>query len=571
MALNDLGLGQLLRAVLIRALLLLSVTTAGYYLAKGFTIRRRFQRMQREGIPMMPHSAIWGHLPIIGKLTADLPSDFHGDYLQLLIQKNWKELFPNCKSCPPVFIIDTWPITTPIMLSVHPAMTSQFTQEVSRVKPKEQKRFMYPLTHNLDLTSMEGADWKLWRKRLSPGFSLSSIISRVPDLVEEVEVFADTLRKKAGKDGAWGEVFPLETIGKDVTMDVIGRFILNTRVHAQTNPHVPLKTALQDTIPRMIFYLNILNFLSHINPYNQLCLWLNNRTMNTLLLPLVHARIASTLSKSTNPAEKNHFLSLTVRSLQQEGAVPDATFMATVLGQIKIILFAGHDTTASTICWITHTLYRNPEALSRLRSEHDTILGSTKDTASTLKSNPHLVNSLVYTAAVIKETLRLHTNVGTMRAGGKGFTLFGPIATPEFAGIAFPTEGCVLWDGSWAQHRDPNLWHRVDEFLPERWLVTDPTDPLYPSRNGFRAFELGPRDCIGQSLSVVEMKLILALVVREFEIGEDWEGWDLVKGRKDGKKDIVFGERAYQCGPNGMPGIKDGLPVRVRVREEVLG
>ncbi|RKU48793.1 hypothetical protein DL546_005794 [Coniochaeta pulveracea] len=551
------GLWQHLQAMVTRSILLLLVTAVGYYLAKGFTIRRRFQRMQRQGVPMMQHSVIWGHLEVIGKLMATLPSDAHGDYMQILIQKNWRELFPGRESCPPVFIVDTWPFTTPIIITIHPDVTSQYTQEVSRVKPREQKRFWYPLTQNLDLASMEGETWKEWRKKLSPGFSANSIASHIPGLVDEIEVFADTLREKAGRDGAWGKVFPLEPIAKDVTFDVIGRFILGTRLHAQTNPHLLLKTALVDIIPRMVFYLNPLNFFSYFNPYNQFRLWLDNRRMNAFLLPHVLSHIAS--KPGSTSTDKNRILPL---ALGKHQVNPDPNLIANVLGQLKIILFAGHDTTASTICWIFHVLSRNSKALSRLRYELDQVLGpdpSAKAVVVTLKAQPHLANQLIYTAAVIKETLRLHTNVGTMRSGGPGFTLYGPASTPEYAGMEFPTEGCVLWDGSWAQHKSPELWHRVEEFLPERWLVTDPEDPLYPPKNGFRAFELGPRDCIGQGLGVVEMKLVLAVVIREFEIEEDY-------GEVKGKEERVFGERAYQVGGDGTPGVKGGLPVRVKVR-----
>jgi cytochrome P450 len=555
------GLGQQSQVIVVRSIILLLITATGYYFVKGFTIRRRIQRMQREGVPMMPHSAVWGHLPVIGKLMATLPSDAHGDYMQVLIQQNWKELFPKCKSCPPVFIVDTWPFTTPIMITVHPDVTSQYTQEVSRVKPKEQKRFWHPLTQNLDLASMEGDTWKIWRKKLSPGFSTNSITSHITALVEEIEVFADTLRAKAGRDGAWGEMMPLEPIAKDVTFDVIGRFILGTRLHAQTNPRLLLKTALVDIIPRMVFYINPVNFFSYFNPYNQFRLWLDNRTMNKFLLPHVQTYIASV--PCPTPADKHRIIPL---ALGNHHETPDQKLVTTVLGQLKIFLFAGHDTTASTICWIFHALSRNPKALSRLRSELDEILGpnpSARATAATLKAQPHLVNQLTYTAAVIKETLRIHTNVGTMRSGGPGFTIYGPASTPEYAGMAFPTEGCVLWDGSWAQHMDPELWHRVDEFLPERWLVTDPQDPLHPPKNGFRAFELGPRDCIGQGLGVVEMKLVLAVVAREFEIREDY-------GEVKEKDERVFGERAYQVGADGTPGVKGGMPVRVRVRKEAI-
>lgn len=519
---------------------------------------------------MMRHSPIWGHLPLLGALMAGLPSDVHGDDLLLFIQNNWRTLFPNCKRCPPVAYVDTWPFTPPLLISLHPSVTAQFTQEVSRVKPPEQKRFMYPVTKNMDLTSYEGAEWKVWRKRLNPGFSNAMVTARLPDLLEEVDVLVDMLREKAGKDGSWSDVFQFEEKAVNLTFDVMGRYLLDIRLHEQTGPPTPLKTGLLDSLRRLRFYTNILNIWGQLSPFRWLRFRRNARRMDAFLLPHIHARIAA---KPTTKAEKNQFLQLTVQSLQDEvesktNGVDYAAFVANALGHTKFFLFAGHDTTAGAICWTLRYLSLNPGSLAKLRAELDTVLGP--DAAAALRANPHLINALTYAAAVLKESLRLQANVGTMRQGGAGFSLVAP-ADSEFAGMTLPTERCVVWDGNWAIHRNPEFWHRVEEFLPERWLVTDENDPLYPPRNAFRAFELGPRDCIGQFLAQVEMKAVLALVVREFEFREDWEAWDEKNGLTGKNPDVVLGERAYQVhepGSEGPPHVKDRFPVRVRLRSE---
>lgn len=174
----------------------------------------------------MPHSMIFGHLEVIGKLMSRLPSDAHGDYMMVLIQENWKELFPDCSKCPPVFYIDLWPFAPPMLISVNPDTSAQCTQDYSLPKAYQQKRTLYPLTRNRDVSSMEGAEWKVWRKRLNPGFSIQNITSRISDILEEVEVFVGVLEARAGKDGAWGEVFPLEDATTNLAMDVILRFFL---------------------------------------------------------------------------------------------------------------------------------------------------------------------------------------------------------------------------------------------------------------------------------------------------------------------------------------------------------
>ncbi|KAB5571979.1 cytochrome P450 [Coniochaeta sp. 2T2.1] len=521
--------------------------------------------------PMMKHHPILGHLHLIGPLMQTLPSDCHGDYLLIMIQNNWKTLFPKCTKCPPLALIDMWPFTPPHLISLHPNVSAQFIQDVSRPKPPEQKRFLYPVTRNIDLSSYEEDVWKVWRKRFNPGFSPALITAKIPELLEEVEVFIDFLLKMAPTDGSWSDILQLEEKAIDLTFDVIGRYLLGVRIHEQTKGPTPLKDGLTDSLRRVRFYTNIGNIWLQLNPYRWFKFRSNRVKMDSVLMPILTSRVNHI---ATTRADQNQFLQLAVKSLQDEGPgkIDYEAFVLNALGHTKFFLWAGHDTTAATTCWMLWLLIRNPTALAKLRAELDSVLGP--DAATSLRSSPHLSNSLVYTTAVIKESLRLQTNVGTMRHGGSDFTIYGP-PDSEWAGQPFPTTDCVLWDGTWAIHQNPQFWHRADEFLPERWLVTDEKDPLYPGvKHSFRAFENGPRDCIGQFLAVTELKLVLAMVAREFEFAEDWEGWDAKRGGKKGggkKKDVVFGERAYQIhelGTEGPPHFKDGFPVRVRRRVE---
>ena len=169
---------------------------------------------------------ILGHLEVIGKLLSDLPSDAHGDYMMMKIQENWRELFPQCTKCPPVIYVDTWPFAAPLLISIDANISSQFTQEHSLPKAWQQKRVLYPLTRNRDVASMEGAEWKSWRKRLNPGFSIQNITNRIPDIVDEVEDFTKVLQRNAGKHGAWGKVFALENATANLALDVSLRFFL---------------------------------------------------------------------------------------------------------------------------------------------------------------------------------------------------------------------------------------------------------------------------------------------------------------------------------------------------------
>jgi hypothetical protein len=76
--------------------------------------------------------------------------------------------------------------------------------------------------------------------------------------------------------------------------------------------------------------------------------------------------------------------------------------------QIRLFLFAGNDTISSTIVYVYHLLSQHPEALEKVRQEHNSVFGPDIDNAAEiLVHSPALLNQCRYTQAVIKETLRL--------------------------------------------------------------------------------------------------------------------------------------------------------------------
>lgn len=235
----------------------------------------------------------------------------------------------------------------------------------------------------------------------------------------------------------------------------------------------------------------------------------------------------------------------------------DSAFKDAAICQIRTFLFAGHDTSSSTLCYCYHLLAQNPEARARVVDEHNRVFGSNvKQAGQHITDNPHLLNQLPYTSAVVKETLRLYPPASSTRSGEPGFM----VTTPD--GQSCPTEGFLVWSNHVAIHRNPDFWPRSQEFLPERWLV-EKEDPLFSSAKGvWRAFEYGPRNCIGQELALLEVRLILAMTLREFTIISAYDEWDKMKSPKGPK--TVNGDRAYQI-LAGAAHPSDGFPCTVFV------
>lgn len=221
----------------------------------------------------------------------------------------------------------------------------------------------------------------------------------------------------------------------------------------------------------------------------------------------------------------------------------DRKFRTEVTRHIRLFLFAGHDTTSSSICYTYYLLSKSTEARARIRAEHDSVFGTDLPAVpSLLSKQPHLINQLPYTTAVLKESMRLFPGASSMRQGIDGIDI------ADEQGNQYPTGGTMIWILHQALNRNPAHWKRPNESLPERWLV-GPDHPLYPVKGAWRPFEYGPRNCIGKGLVMLELRVVLSLTVREFDIEEAYGDWDRMYPTQEKIK--VDGERAYQIEKGG--------------------
>ena len=288
----------------------------------------------------------------------------------------------------------------------------------------------------------------------------------------------------------------------------------------------------------------------------------------------VHRKASATENKSSSVARSKSVVDLALSAyLKQNPNVSssggiDPLFKEIAINQMKLFLFSGHDTTSSTVCYILYLLSVHPEILSLVRTEHGEVLGpDASKAANRLSEDPYLLNKLPYTTAALKESMRFFPAASTTRRGEPSFTITDPQN-----GLHYPADpSTLIWLVSHACHHDPAFWPRANEFLPERWLVKE-GEELYPMQGAWRPFELGPRACIGKELSLLELKIILCLVARRFEVTAAYEELDAanekVGGEVDARKNVgslvintVGGERAYQVG-KGEPSAF--LPCRVR-------
>ena len=334
----------------------------------------------------------------------------------------------------------------------------------------------------------------------------------------------------------------------------------DTRLGAQrsTNDFV---SSLRNQI-RWLSFGNEANLFERYHPLRPIMRWWNSRQMVRYVSRELDLRFNS--NRKRNGLAKND-RSKTIIDLALDNYLAqqthngssdtmDTTFRDFAISQLRTFVFAGHDSTGSTICYALHLLSTHSSVRRLLIAEHNQVLGPEIDqAASRISQKPHILGQLRYTLAVVKETLRMYPPASSTRSGEPGYSIQG------LNGRQLPTDGFLVWSNSYAIHHAPEYWPEPDKFIPERWLVEE-GDSLYPHKGAYRPFEFGPRNCIGQELAMLELRLVLAMTAREFEIKSVYNEWDSLHPINGPK--TVNGDRAYQI-LSGAAHPSDGLPCRV--------
>ena len=174
-----------------------------------------------------------------------------------------------------------------------------------------------------------------------------------------------------------------------------------------------------------------------------------------------------------------------------------------IQGNIITILLAGEDTTAHTLAWLVYLITEHPEIQHKMQMEVDAVLG--KDT---IPKDLSAVEKLNYIEAVIHETMRLKSVAPLL--------FIEPNRDVELAGIHIPKGTFLMLVNRYGALQEKNFTD-ARQFKPERWLESSSTGCAH-NRNASMPFGAGPRFCPGRNLALIEIKMAVAMLCKNFSV-----------------------------------------------------
>jgi len=214
------------------------------------------------------------------------------------------------------------------------------------------------------------------------------------------------------------------------------------------------------------------------------------RHLRSLLMSIIEDRRASRGSRHFD------FLSMYLEATDKQGGKFSDTEL---LDELMTLIVAGFETSANTLNWVWYLVAKYPEVEAKLIDEAQRVLlGVSAVSAENLVA-------MQYTQQTLEEALRLFPPVWLFTRRSH--------ADDELDDYDVPP-GTDIYLAPFILHRTDRYWSEPDRFDPERFSPTDKPKkgrPYFP-------FSLGPRRCLGEYFSFVEMKVHLGLLLPRFSM-----------------------------------------------------
>uniref|UniRef100_A0AAT9UTP0 Cytochrome P450 4NU1 short isoform n=1 Tax=Maconellicoccus hirsutus TaxID=177089 RepID=A0AAT9UTP0_MACHI len=346
------------------------------------------------------------------------------------------------------------------------------------------------------LITSHGDTWRVHRKLLTPTFHFKILENSIEIIHRNVNILKNSLEREVGS----GE-FDIHSYIEKCSLDIIIETAMGIKMNVQTSNEAKS-------------YLNAVKSVTNISVSRIFKVWLQPEFFYKMSN---YSKIFDESLKQMEDVSKNVITSRRKELLEKTTPTPTSEtknkpfldFLLTesnftddeIHSEVKSFMFAGHDTTTSAICFCIGQIAKHGDVQDKI---YDEIIQIFPDGES--YANIQNLNKLKYMENVIKETLRLYPTVPMI-----GRTILEDVVLPS--GQKLPANSNINIF-IYSIQRNPEIFENPDEFIPERF--NDEKLKQYPY--AFIPFSAGPRNCIGQRLAMMEIKMTLATLLRSYRL-----------------------------------------------------
>ncbi|XP_054461307.1 cytochrome P450 3A40-like [Anoplopoma fimbria] len=341
----------------------------------------------------------------------------------------------------------------------------------------------------------EDDQWRRIRSVLSPSFTSGKLREMFDIMKHHSANLTSSMKKKADKDEP---LEPKEYYGP-YSMDVVASTAFSVDIDSLNNSSDPFVTNIKKMLKFDLF--NPLFLIVACFPFmGPIFEKMEFSFFPTAVTDFFYAALQKIKSNRVQSSQKSRvdFLQLMIDSQKKEVEPNKSLTDHEILSQAMIFLFAGYETSSSSLTFLAYNLATNPRVMKRLQEEVDSTFPNKAPVEY------QALMQMEYLDCVINESLRLYPIAPRLERVAK--------ATVEINGLLIP-KGMVVMVPTWPLHRDASLWPEPEEFRPERFSK-DNKESIDPYT--YMPFGVGPRNCLGMRFALVMMKLAMVETMQRF-------------------------------------------------------
>ncbi|XP_032990683.1 cytochrome P450 4F3-like isoform X2 [Rhinolophus ferrumequinum] len=398
----------------------------------------------------------------------------------------------------------------PVLRLVHPKFVAPVLQASATIAPKDMflYNFIKPWLGDGLLLSA-GDKWRHHRHMLTPAFHFEILKPYMKIFNKSADIMHAKWQRLASEGSACLDMFEHISL---MTLDSLQKCVFSFDSNCQENASeyiaaiLELSALMTKRVQQIFLYMD---FLYHLTldgwRFRRAC-----RLVHDFTDAVIQERRRTLLSQGSHDFLKAKaktktldFIDVLLLAKDEDGKkLSDEDIRA----EADTFMFEGHDTTASGLSWVLYNLAKHPEYQERCRQEVQELLRDREPKEIEWDD----LTQLPFMTMCIKESLRLHPPV----------TVISRRCTQD---IRLP-DGRVIPKGNtciisiFGVHHNPSVWPNPEVYNPFRF---DPETSQKRSPLAFIPFSAGPRNCIGQTFAMTEMKVVLALTLLRFRVLPD--------------------------------------------------